>query len=437
MLMLLIQVAIMAVFVIYGLKIGGAMGVGIFSMLALAVMIFVFGLPAGGIPWTAIIIILAIGIAGGLLEASGGLDWLVYYAGRLIQAKPAAITFVAPLVIFFFVFGVGTANIALALEPVIARTALRARVRPERPLVAAVTAANMGLLASPAASSALTAIAILGGHDFSIGQYMAVVLPSGLIATVALSLFMCFRGKKLEDEPKFQELLASGELNDGTSDEKKPEFTRQQVASVSVFMGAIACILTLGLCEPLLQAITTPLANGKYIPPAQLVILFMFVAAGAILIATRISANTVFKTRIFTAAISAAVAVLGPGWLGNTIFMAPENAAALKEGLGDIITAWPWIVVIVCGLVATFVMSQTAIITIVYPLALGLGVPPAFMAAMVQAVNVNYFIPAQPTLLFAEEIDTTGTTRKYRFWLPGVVSLSVSVVVGVIITGFI
>lgn len=436
MLMLLIQVAIMAVFVIYGLKVGGAMGVGIFSLLALAIMIFVFKLPVGGIPWTAIIIILAIGIAGGLLEASGGLDWLVYYAGRLIQARPGAITFVAPLVVFFFVFGVGTANIALALEPVIARTALRARVRPERPLVATVTAANMGLLASPAASSALTAIAILGGHHFSIGHYMAIVLTSGLVATLALSTFMCFVGKKLEDEPKYQELLASGQLDNSAEENEKPNFTRSQVASVMAFMGAIACILLLGLCEPLLHAITSPLANGKYIPPAQLVILFMFMAAGAIIMLTRISANAVFKTRIFTAAIAAAVAVLGPGWLGNTIFMSPDNAAALKEGLGEIITAWPWIVIIVCAIVATFVMSQTAIITIVYPLALGLGVPPAFLAAMVQAVNVNYFIPAQPTLLFAEEIDVTKTTRKYRFWLPGIVSLIVSTLSGIIITGF-
>ncbi|WP_037585629.1 anaerobic C4-dicarboxylate transporter family protein [Stenoxybacter acetivorans] len=434
MLMLLIQVAIMAFFVIYGLKAGGAMGVGIFSMLALFVMIFVFKLPPGGIPWTAIIIILSIAIAGGLLEASGGLDYLVYQAGRLIQAKPEAITFVAPLVVFFFVFGVGTANIALALEPVIARTALRARVRPERPLVATVTAANMGLLASPAASSALTAIALLGGHNFTIGQYMAIVLPSGVIATIALSVFMCFVGKKLTDEPKYQELLKEGklEVNVGNAQEK-PVFTKNQILSVAVFMGAIACILTLGLYAPLLHAITAPLANGKYIPSAQIVIIFMFMAAGGIMFLTKISPNAVFKTKIFTAAVAAAVAVLGPGWLGATIFNAPENAAVLKESLGHIIQAYPWITVVICGIVATFVMSQTAIITIVYPLALGLGVPAPFLAAMIQAVNVNYFIPAQPTLLFAEEIDITGTTQKYRFWLPGVFSLIVSIAAGLLI----
>ena len=53
------------------------------------------------------------------------------------------------------------------------------------------------------------------------------------------------------------------------------------------------------------------------------------------------------------------------------------------------------------------------------------------MAAIIQMVNVNYFIPAQPTLLFAEEIDQTGTTQKYRFWLPGIFSGLVSIAIGV------
>jgi anaerobic C4-dicarboxylate transporter DcuA len=50
---------------------------------------------------------------------------------------------------------------------------------------------------------------------------------------------------------------------------------------------------------------------------------------------------------------------------------------------------------------------------------------------MVQSVNVNFFIPAQPTLLFAEEIDQTGTTKKLRFWPGGVVATVVSILTGV------
>jgi len=438
MLMLILQVLVMAVLVIYGLKMGGALGVGILSMLGLSIMVFVFRLPIGNAPIVPVMIILAIGVAGGLLEASGGLDYMVHYAGKAIEKKPQAITFVAPLIIFGFVFGIGTANIALSLEPIIARTALRAGVRPERPLVACVTAANMALVCSPAASSAIVAFGFLHGYGYSFAQYLMIALPSALIATVALSSFMCFRGKSLANDPEYQKRLAEGKIVLEKQSDKNVEevvFTKQQKFSVLAFLVSVSLILLFGLNEDLLHTLTTPnMVNGqeKFLPSTSTVQIFMFLAAAVILFITKKSPAVIYKTQIFTAAVSAAVAVLGPGWLGATIFQSPDNALVLRESVGHIIADAPWVIIIICGVVATFVMSQTAIISIIYPLALSLGVPPGFMAAMIQTVNVNYFIPAQPTLLFAEEIDATGTTRKYRFWLPGLFATIVSILVGIV-----
>ena len=70
---------------------------------------------------TAVLIILSIGIAGGTLQATGGIDYLVYIASRVIERFPKSIIFIAPMIVF--VFGIGTANIALSLEPIIAKTA--------------------------------------------------------------------------------------------------------------------------------------------------------------------------------------------------------------------------------------------------------------------------------------------------------------------------
>ena len=53
------------------------------------------------------------------------------------------------MIVFLFVFGVGTANIALSLEPIIAKTS-RANIQPKRPLTASVLTANLALLCSPA-----------------------------------------------------------------------------------------------------------------------------------------------------------------------------------------------------------------------------------------------------------------------------------------------
>lgn len=442
MFMLILQIFVMAVLVIYGLRIGGALGVGILSMLGLFIMIFIFQVPIGKAPVVPVMIILSIGIAGGLLEASGGLDYLVYHAGKVIQKKPEAITFVAPLIIFGFVFGIGTANIALSLEPIIARTALKAGVRPERPLVACVTAANMALVCSPAASSAIVAFGFLHTYNgYSFAQYLMIALPAALVSTIALSIFMCFRGKPLDKDPEYQKRLAEGKIDlHDMQDNTTPVFTTQQKLSVFAFLTCVGFILLFGLNESLLHQLTSPNIIGEntvFMPATSTVQVFMFLAAAIILFVTKKSPNVVYKTKIFTAAISAAVAVLGPGWLGATIFQSPDNAAVLQNEVGQLIASAPWVIILICGVVATFVMSQTAIISIIYPLALGLGVPAGFMASIIQTVNVNYFIPAQPTLLFAEEIDQTGTTQKYRFWLPGIFSAFVSITVGIFMWKFV
>ena len=44
---------------------------------------------------------------------------------------------------------------------------------------------------------------------------------------------------------------------------------------------------------------------------------------------------------------------------------------------------------------------------------------PIYFVAMVQTLNVNFVIPAQPTLLFAVELDETGRTRPTSFMIPG------------------
>lgn len=95
-------------------------------------MIFGFGLPPGSAPVTAVLIILSIGIAGGTLQATGGIDYLVHLASKMIERFPKSIIFIAPMIVFVFVFGIGTTNIALSLEPIIAKTALKARIQPKK-----------------------------------------------------------------------------------------------------------------------------------------------------------------------------------------------------------------------------------------------------------------------------------------------------------------
>ena len=132
-------------------------------------------------PVTAVLIILSIGIGGGTLQATGGIDYLVFLASKIIERFPKSIIFIAPMIVFLFVFGVGTANIALSLEPIIAKTVVRANIQPKRPLTASVLTANLALLCSPAASATTYIISVMVGYHISMGQYLSIVLPTRLL----------------------------------------------------------------------------------------------------------------------------------------------------------------------------------------------------------------------------------------------------------------
>ena len=94
------------------------------------------------------------------------------------------------MIVFLFVFGVGTANIALSLEPIIAKTAVRANIQPKRPLTASVLTANLALLCSPAASATAYIISVMAGYHISMGQYLSIVLPTAIITMLMLSVFV-------------------------------------------------------------------------------------------------------------------------------------------------------------------------------------------------------------------------------------------------------
>ncbi|MFA0981200.1 anaerobic C4-dicarboxylate transporter family protein, partial [Staphylococcus aureus] len=150
MLLFIIEIIIMILAILLRLITAGALGCGIFAIVAQLIMIFGFQLPPGSAPVTAVLIILSIGIAGGTLQATGGIDYLVYIASRVIERFPKSIIFIAPMIVFVFVFGICTANIALSLKPIIAKTAQKARIQPKRALTALVLTANLALLCSPA-----------------------------------------------------------------------------------------------------------------------------------------------------------------------------------------------------------------------------------------------------------------------------------------------
>ena len=143
---------------VIGARLGG-IALGTVSGIGLAVFVFGFGMPPGSPPATVLGMILAVITALSMMEAAGGLDYLVETAEGVLRRNPQRITFLAPLVTYILIFAAGTQHVIYALLPVIAEVARKAGVRPERPLSMSVIAAQHGLIASPVSAVTVALVA--------------------------------------------------------------------------------------------------------------------------------------------------------------------------------------------------------------------------------------------------------------------------------------
>ena len=142
--------------IIMGTRAGGV-GVGLWGGLGTFVLVFVFGEAPGEPPAAAVAIILGVVTAASMMQAAGGIDWMVAMAARVIEAHPKQITVIAPLTAFAFCVGSGTGNIIYPLLPVIYDVSYKNHIRPARPLTLTVVQSGMALAASPV-SAAMAAV---------------------------------------------------------------------------------------------------------------------------------------------------------------------------------------------------------------------------------------------------------------------------------------
>jgi len=114
--------------IIMGTRAGGV-GVGLWGGLGTFVLVFVFGEAPGEPPAAAVAIILGVVTAASMMQAAGGIDWMVAMAARVIEAHPKQITVIAPLTAFAFCVGSGTGNIIYPLLPVIYDVSYKNHIR--------------------------------------------------------------------------------------------------------------------------------------------------------------------------------------------------------------------------------------------------------------------------------------------------------------------
>ena len=114
-----LELAILLGCILVGSRLGG-IGLGGMAGVGLALFVFGFGMPPGAPPATVLGMILAVITTVSLMQAAGGLDWVVRQAERLLRRNPRWITLLAPLVTYVLIMPAGTQHVLYALLPVIA-----------------------------------------------------------------------------------------------------------------------------------------------------------------------------------------------------------------------------------------------------------------------------------------------------------------------------
>ena len=437
--MVYIELLIVLLAIFVGARVGG-IGLGIFGMMGLGVLVFGFGLTPGNPPIDVMLIIVAVITAAATLQAAGGLDYLVKVAEKILRKNPAMITFLAPVVCYFFTLFSGTGHIAYSLLPIISEIATDSKVRPERPLSISVIASQQAITASPisAATAALLSAELLGDKGVTLGNILMVCIPATLVGGIVGAIAVSFMGVPLEKDPEYLRRLREGVLDaEGKSEEAlSPQAAKRAKTSVIIFLIGVLSIVLFGSIDSLRPTFTV---NGQLIKlgMTQVIEIVMMSTAGLMLIFAKADINKAVKGSVFIAGMQAVIAIFGIAWMGDTFFAG--NIEFFKTHIEQIVTQYPFLFSVALFVMSVLLFSQAATVRTLSPLGIALGIHPMAMVAMFPAVNGYFFIPNYPTVVAAINFDRTGTTRigkyvlNHSFQLPGFVATIVAIAVGYLI----
>lgn len=233
----------------------GSLALGAISGIGLAILVFGFHLKPGDPPTDVIYIIIAAVTCAGILQASGGMDWMIQIAERLLRRHPNRITLLAPLTTFLLTVLVGTGHVVYTLMPIICDIAIQKGIRPERPCGIASISAQIGITCSPIAAAvvAFSAISIDNGFPVSNVQIIMVTIPACIIGILAAVAYSWNRGLDLDKDPKFQAKLRDPQQyayiygsNATTLNKKIPQSSKN---AVYIFLGTLAVIVVISITQ--------------------------------------------------------------------------------------------------------------------------------------------------------------------------------------------
>ncbi|MDF7679364.1 anaerobic C4-dicarboxylate transporter [Enterobacteriaceae bacterium ESL0689] len=432
-----IQLIIILICLFYGARKGG-IALGLLGGIGLVILVFIFHLPPGKPPVDVMLVIIAVVAASATLQASGGLDVMLQLAEKLLRRNPKYISIVAPFVTCILTILCGTGHVVYTILPIIYDVAIKNNIRPERPMAASTIGAQMGIIASPVSVAVVSLVTLLkdatiNGRHLEFLDLLAITIPSTLTGILAIGIFSWFRGKDLDKDEVFQKFISTPEnrhyVYGDTATLLDKKLPMHNWVAMWIFLASIALVAILGAFPNLL-----PVVNNKPLSMVLVIQMFMLFSGAVIIMVTKTNPASISKNEVFRSGMIAIVAVYGVAWMAETMFGA--HLEEIKDVLGEVVKVHPWTYAIVLLIVSKFVNSQAAALTAVVPVALSIGVNPAYIVASAPACYGYYILPTYPSDLAAIQFDRSGTTHigrfviNHSFILPGLIGVSVSCTMG-------
>ena len=421
----------------------GSLALGAISGIGLAILVLGFGMKPGTPPTDVIYIIIAAVTCAGIMQAAGGMDWLIQLAEKLLRKHPEHITFLAPLCTFFLTVLVGTGHVVYTLMPIICDISLKKNIRPERPCAVASIASQVGITCSPIAAAVASFVIISNDNGFDINnlQVIAVTIPACLCGLMAAALCSYKRGKDLDKDPVFQERKSNPKMYKYMYGETQSlldqEVSKSAKLSVYIFLGALL-LITLYSFFQIIGHDIRPVVGNKPIGMNIIIQIVMITAAALMIIFAKAKPRHAIVGAVWQSGMVAVVAIYGIAWLADTYF--GNYLPQMQDSLQGIVSKYPWAIALVFFSVSVLVNSQGAVVVAMLPLAYSLGIPGPVLLGVLPSVYGYFFIPNYPSDIATVTFDRSGTTRigkyllNHSFMMPGLVSVIVSTIVATLIT---
>jgi len=433
--MLYIQFLFLLLMLYLGSRYGG-IGLGAISGIGLAVEVFIFKMPPTSPPIQVMLIIMAVVTCAAILEAAGGLKYMLQVAERLLRSHPKLVTVIGPLSTYTLTFLLGTGHAVYSIMPIIGDVALKNGIRPERPMAAASVASQLGITASPISAAVVYYLSQLAGvaDGLSLMSILAVTVPATFLGTLGMSLYSMRRGVELQDDPEFkrrsEDPLWADKIKNTTATtlgEKLPVSARN---SVFLFLLGLAVIVLVAMIPEL----RTLNVGEKAIKMSVIIQMLMLAFGGIILWATKTHSAKVPDGVVFKSGMVAAIAIFGIAWMSDTYFQ--YAMPQFKAGITDMVTQYPWTFAFAMFAVSVVINSQAATCRMMLPVGLALGLPPALLIGLMPSSYGYFFIPNYPSDIATVNFDVTGTTKigkwyfNHSFMAPGLVGVVTACLLG-------